>query len=193
MRKWIVLLLLSAPVAAQSGPKAARRVNLMTAPVKWPTIRAGDDDAMGGFNTRVAAIQYLLRFRKFYRGKVDGVFGAKTVAALKAFQKSRALKVDGVAGPQTLPKLVVPLKRGAKGDAVRAAQILARGASDHVAAMPNLGLSVDGNFGKETETAVANAQFSVRGMEGLYLRDNGVMDARSWCLMLGGTVVGEDS
>ncbi len=190
MKKLLLVgvLLVSTPV--WSAPKAAP-ANLMTAPVKWPRVQLGDSDT-GGFNTRVAAIQYLLRFRKCYKGKIDGVFGAKTVAGVKAFQKSRGLKIDGVAGPQTLPKLVVLLKRGSKGDAVRAAQILARGASDHVAAMPNLGLEVDGTFGLETQDAIRIAQNSIGGMEGLYLKSDGVMNSRSWCLMLGGKVQGQD-
>lgn len=32
---------------------------------------------------------------------VDGIFGAKSVAALKAYQKSKGLEVDGICGPKT--------------------------------------------------------------------------------------------
>ena len=31
----------------------------------------------------------------------DGIFGAKTLAAVRAFQRSRGLQVDGVVGPLT--------------------------------------------------------------------------------------------
>lgn len=37
--------------------------------------------------------------------KADGVFGDKTLAALKAFQQTKGLKVDGVAGPITFAAL----------------------------------------------------------------------------------------
>ena len=37
--------------------------------------------------------------------KVDGLFGAKTDAAVRAFQKSRGMAQDGVAGPRTLSAL----------------------------------------------------------------------------------------
>jgi peptidoglycan hydrolase-like protein with peptidoglycan-binding domain len=37
---------------------------------------------------------------------VDGVYGEKTAAAVKAFQQRRGLAVDGVAGPQTIGALV---------------------------------------------------------------------------------------
>lgn len=40
---------------------------------------------------------------------VDGSFGAKSEAAVKAFQQSHGLYPDGVAGPKTLKKMVLPL------------------------------------------------------------------------------------
>lgn len=39
--------------------------------------------------------------------KVDGIFGAETEAAVRAFQQSRGLTVDGVAGPKTFSALRV--------------------------------------------------------------------------------------
>ena len=38
-------------------------------------------------------------------GEVDGVFGAKTAEAVKAFQRERGLEVDGVAGSKTIGAL----------------------------------------------------------------------------------------
>lgn len=46
-------------------------------------------------------IQRYLAKANLYRGEVDGIFGPKTRAAVKAFQKSEGLIVDGIAGPQT--------------------------------------------------------------------------------------------
>ncbi len=37
--------------------------------------------------------------------KVDGIFGPKTLAAVKAFQQSHGLKVDGLVGPKTTAAL----------------------------------------------------------------------------------------
>jgi peptidoglycan hydrolase-like protein with peptidoglycan-binding domain/uncharacterized protein YdeI (BOF family) len=37
--------------------------------------------------------------------KVDGIFGVKTLAAVKEFQKKNGLKVDGLVGPKTFEKL----------------------------------------------------------------------------------------
>ena len=36
---------------------------------------------------------------------MDGIFGAKTLAAVRAFQRSRGLQVDGVVGPLTWGRL----------------------------------------------------------------------------------------
>jgi peptidoglycan hydrolase-like protein with peptidoglycan-binding domain len=194
MKKLLLLLALGLSTPAWSAPpqqNAADDTDFTKAPIVWPTIKMGDLSVDGPLNRRVAAVQYLLRGRGFYKGKIDGVYGPKTVAAVKAFQKSKRLKVDGVAGPQTLPKLIVVVKRGSKGDAVRAAQLLAQGASDHVADQPNLDLKIDGVFGLSTSTAIKVAQSSIGGMEGMYAVPDGVMSARSWGLMLGGRVVGD--
>ena len=37
--------------------------------------------------------------------KVDGIFGPKTLAAVRAFQRSHGLKVDGLVGPKTTAAL----------------------------------------------------------------------------------------
>ncbi|PQV64018.1 Peptidoglycan-binding (PGRP) domain of peptidoglycan hydrolases-containing protein [Abditibacterium utsteinense] len=188
MKKLILLaVLVSASAPIWSAPRTTLRkapFNPKTAPVKWPTIRAGDDYA-----PRVAPIQYLLRGRGFYKGPIDGVFGAKTLAAVKAFQRKNKLKADGVLGARTLPKLVQVVKRGSHGDAVRAAQILARNAMGHNGELPYAALEADGFFGATTEKAVKWAQATRNQFEDR-LAENGVMTPRSWCLMLGGEVIG---
>jgi N-acetylmuramoyl-L-alanine amidase len=57
---------------------------------------AGDD---------VAALQERLAELGFDTGRVDGVFGHQTEAALKAFQREYGLRSDGVCGPATLRAL----------------------------------------------------------------------------------------
>ena len=69
----------------------------------------------------VRTLQQLLRARN-HPVAVDGIFGPNTEAAVKAFQQSKGLAADGIVGPQTWPKLVVQVKQGSTGDAVRGVQ-----------------------------------------------------------------------
>ena len=45
--------------------------------------------------------QTFLLGQSLYKGTVDGVFGPKTVAATRKFQRMRGLQVDGIVGNQT--------------------------------------------------------------------------------------------
>ncbi|RYG62450.1 peptidoglycan-binding protein, partial [bacterium] len=148
-------------------------------PISWPTIRENVIKNETGFNADYAAVQYLLRARGFYKGKVDGMYGSRTASALRAFQKSRKLAVNGVAGPQTLSHLVVKVKRGSKGDAVRAAQILVRTLPGINGGTPNLGIEADGVFGADTERAVRIAQESFN-LDANRVKVDGVVGAQSW-------------
>jgi len=66
-----------------------------TAAVKTGTVRMGD------VNEAVKSLQQRLITLGFLSGKADGVFGAKTLAALMAFQAKNGLSSDGIAGPNT--------------------------------------------------------------------------------------------
>ena len=57
--------------------------------------------AQAGPSANTAALQVALRALSRYHGKIDGVAGPRTRAAVRAFQRARRLKVDGVAGPRT--------------------------------------------------------------------------------------------
>jgi len=51
-------------------------------------------------------IQKALSEQGFDPGEIDGEWGRRTIAAVKAFQKARGLEVDGIAGPKTLAALL---------------------------------------------------------------------------------------
>jgi spore cortex-lytic enzyme len=53
----------------------------------------------------IKAVQAKLKQWGYYGGKIDGVYGSKTVAAVKEFQRKYSLKTDGIAGPVTLGKM----------------------------------------------------------------------------------------
>ena len=55
----------------------------------------------------VKELQQMLTDLGFLNDKVDGIFGAKTEKAVKAFQKEYGLNADGIAWPQTLHTLGV--------------------------------------------------------------------------------------
>ena len=60
---------------------------------------------LGAAGAGVRALQARLRDAGFCPGPVDGLFGARTAAAVRAFQGARGLAADGVAGPLTLAAL----------------------------------------------------------------------------------------
>lgn len=108
----------------------------------------------------VKTLQEKLNAKGFDSGNADGIFGAKTYAAVTAFQKANSLGVDGIVGKLTWAKLydatpvnVTPvttqpmLRTGSRGDAVRKLQELLN-AKGYTCG------SVDGIFGSKTYAAV---------------------------------------
>ena len=59
----------------------------------------------GSTGATVTTIQQKLSRWGYYSGKVDGVYGSKTVEAVKFFQRKNGLVVDGKCGPKTLAAL----------------------------------------------------------------------------------------
>lgn len=55
----------------------------------------------GAENDAVRQVQEILNRCNFAVGPVDGIFGARTEAAVKVLQKTHGLVVDGIVGPKT--------------------------------------------------------------------------------------------
>jgi N-acetyl-anhydromuramyl-L-alanine amidase AmpD len=125
----------------------------------WPTVRLGDT------GERVRTVQYLLR-QHGQSLTVDGSFGPATESAVKAFQQSRGLYPNGVVAGSTWTVLIVTVRNGSTGEAVKAvqSQLNTRG----------YGLVVDGVFGSKTEAAVRDFQ----AKKGLTV--DGVVGPRTW-------------
>ena len=60
---------------------------------------------MGSTGSEVTAIQNALKKKGYYTASVDGIFGSRTLSAVKKFQKDAGLSVDGIVGPKTLKAL----------------------------------------------------------------------------------------
>jgi peptidoglycan hydrolase-like protein with peptidoglycan-binding domain len=90
--------------------------------------------------------------------------------AVKEFETSLQLPADGLVGRLTWSELVVSVKAGHKGDAVRAAQTLLN-VSGHA-------MDIDGLYGPATQDSVVEFQRSHR------LNVDGIVDADTWRLLL---------
>ncbi len=63
----------------------------------------------GSTGSLVRSVQTKLKNWGYYTGSVDGVYGAKTVAAVKYFQRQNGLTADGIIGSKTAAALGVTL------------------------------------------------------------------------------------
>lgn len=59
----------------------------------------------GSRGSTVKTIQQKLKNWGYYKGSVDGIFGAKTKEAVKYFQRKNGLVADGIVGTKTLKAL----------------------------------------------------------------------------------------
>jgi len=101
LQTWTALLTDQGPtLAAQSPVKVAQRA--AEAPAKLPATckRRSKGKSVSQLQRRLAELG-------FDCGEIDGSFGARTEAAVKAFQSRRGLQVDGIVGPRTWAALLV--------------------------------------------------------------------------------------
>lgn len=119
----------------------------------------------GSTGPEVIDLQYILKFRggddEFDPGEVDGIFGAKTKAAVIEFQESEELSADGIVGQKTWEAMDFEwpkapgefLKEGEKGEAVKQLQQELKSKAAYTGA-------IDGIFGPITKAAVIKLQKS---------------------------------
>ena len=128
----------------------------------------------GSYGYYVRSAQTYLINGGYMTGSPDGVFGSKTLEAVKNFQSAKGLKVDGIIGAETWAKLMnVDLSQdGLNSDFIDPAtgavyKTLKRGDSGYaVTHLQNLLYQlhmfdlddIDGKFGAKTEAAVKQFQ-----------------------------------
>jgi murein L,D-transpeptidase YcbB/YkuD len=113
----------------------------------WPVLRQGPNAAWPPVTVR--SLQYLLNAHGA-KIAITGKFGAPTKAAVIKFQRARHLTADGVVGANTWRTLIVSVRKGSTGPAVRAVQ-------DQINFRNNRNghtLNVDGIFGPKTQATV---------------------------------------
>jgi murein L,D-transpeptidase YcbB/YkuD len=138
----------------------------------WPVLKEGRNSLWPPVTVR--SLQYLL---KEHGAKlvVNGHFGPKTKAAVIAFQRSRHLPASSVVRARTWKALVVTVKRGSTGPAVRAVQDqinFRNNNSGHT-------LTVDGVFGRKTEAAVRAFQRAMSAQVPGFVVD-GIAGKQTW-------------
>lgn len=88
------------PPTQRPRPSTPATATRPTPATDRPTLR------MGMEGPPVALLQERLRAKGVYSGNLDGIFGAQTEAAVKAFQERSGLEADGVVGPATWQALL---------------------------------------------------------------------------------------
>jgi peptidoglycan hydrolase-like protein with peptidoglycan-binding domain len=141
----------------------------------WPLVKQGARDHP------VRTLQHLLQAHNATIA-VDGIFGPKTDAAVRAFQSSKGLAVDGIVGPQTWSALIIQVRQGSQGEAVRGVQEEFQ--FRNLSGDPSKGLKVDGIFGPKTDAAVRGFQSAVG------LAADGIVGPLTWRALVSGMLAG---
>ena len=129
----------------------------------------------------VRPLQQLLRARN-HPVTVDGIFGPLTETAVKEFQQSQGLAADGIVGPLTWPKLIVQVKKGSTGDAVKGVQEVMKFHDQSGGEAPPV--QVDGIFGPKTDAFVRGFQSA------LGITVDGIVGPITWRALVSGMLSG---
>ena len=129
---WLAAAVLAAVAVA---PATASAASSKGEPVTWATyhphgwsagsVKLGTGFVRPGASRRVREVQRRLNRLGYGAGKVDGLFGPITDAAVRRYQRGHALAVDGIVGPRTLKDLRTRTRR-ASGAENRAGSTQAR-------------------------------------------------------------------
>jgi len=167
------------PVApSRTAMAAAVAIPVSGLPV-WPVLSRGSNSGWPAATVR--SLQYLLNAHGAHL-VVDGVFGARTDAAVRTFQRAHGLVIDGIVGPRTWSSVIITVRRGSVGPAVSAVQDQANSRGVNTAGIV---LAVDGIFGPRTDGWVRAFQYAIAGHVIGFPMD-GIVGPLTWGLLLTG-------
>ena len=152
----------------------------MTTISPWPLVRQGAQQHP------VKTLQYLLRARG-HNLTVDGIFGPQTDAAVRAFQQQRGLAVDGIVGPATWSALIITVRQGSQGDAVRGVQEEFQ--FRNLSGDPSKGVQIDGICGPMTDDAVRGFQQALH-QDIPTVAVDGIVGPVTWRALVSGMLAG---
>ena len=144
----------------------------------WPVVQNGNQ------GHPIRALQFLLRAHG-HNLAVDGMFGPATEAAVKAFQTGKGMTADGIVTPQTWSALIIQVKKGSYGDAVRGVQEEFQFRSGE----PGKGLKVDGIFGPQTDSTVRGFQHAL-SLDVPSVVVDGIVGPVTWQALVSGMLSG---
>jgi peptidoglycan hydrolase-like protein with peptidoglycan-binding domain len=144
----------------------------------WPVVQNGNQ------GHPIRTLQFLLRARG-HNLTVDGMFGPATEAAVKAFQTSKGMTADGIMSAQTWSTLIIQVKKGSSGDAVRGVQE----EFQFRAGEPGKGLKVDGIFGPQTDSTVRGFQHAL-SLDVPSVVVDGIVGPVTWQALVSGMLSG---
>ena len=144
----------------------------------WPVVQNGNQ------GHPIRALQFLLRAHGLNLA-VDGMFGPATEAAVKAFQTGKGMTADGIVTPQTWSALIIQVKKGSYGDAVRGVQEEFQFRSGE----PGKGLKVDGIFGPQTDSTVRGFQHAL-SLDVPSVVVDGIVGPLTWQALVSGMLSG---
>lgn len=93
----------------------------------------------GSSGSTVRTVQTKLKNWGYYQGSIDGIYGSKTVEAVKYFQRRNGLTADGIIGAKTAAAMGITLSSGGGGYNSADTYLLARAVYGEARGEPYLG------------------------------------------------------